>query len=103
MPNVRVTIEAFIDEYQPGIVECSLQDVHGKVWKFIEKVPVVSLEDLWSDSEYPRTGAVECKVLRRDPDSRGLPTITIQTIESVEGNAVFEVFEDQLEGEGGKG
>jgi len=45
MSAVRVTIAAFIDEYQPGSVECSLVDVHGRTWKFNEKVPVVSSED----------------------------------------------------------
>ena len=87
-------------EWQPGIVECSLRDVRGRTWKFIEKVPVVSLEDLWSDSEYPRRGATACKVVGRDFDSSGRQIVMIQTIESVEGNPVFEVFADQLEEDG---
>jgi hypothetical protein len=53
MPAVRMTISKFIDERFPGWVECHLVDVHGRIWKFHEKVPVISTEDLWSDSEYP--------------------------------------------------
>jgi hypothetical protein len=102
MPNVRVTIEAFVDEGFPGFVECSLLDVQGRTWKFIEKVPVVSLEDLWTDSEYPRQGIVCCTVVERRSDSTGRQVVTIDTtkpwgIESTDGNTVFEVFADQLE------
>src|ERR1700722_2651927 len=45
-----------VDEWQPGFVECSLRDAQGRTWKSIEKVPVVTTEALWSDSEYPRPG-----------------------------------------------
>jgi hypothetical protein len=97
MTAVRVSITAFIDEYQPGIVECCLADVHGHTWKFHEKVPVVSAEDLWIDSEYPQPGSIECKVLESKRSPSGQQILIIQTIESVEGVTVFEIFAEQLE------
>jgi hypothetical protein len=102
MPNIKVTIEAFVDENFPGFVECSLLDVHGRIWKFLEKVPVVSQEDIWSDSEYPRQGVIACTIVERSSDSSGRPVAKVDTakpwgIESTEGNTIFEIFADQLE------
>jgi hypothetical protein len=97
MTSVRVTIVAFIDEYQPGIVECCLMDVRGRTWKFHEKIPVVSAKDLWTDSEYPQPGSFECRVLESKRDPSGRQILTIETIECLEGSTVFDVFAEQLE------
>ena len=56
MPSVRVTIPRFVDNYQPGIVECLLVDVHRRTWEFIVKVPIVTAEDLGPESRYPKAG-----------------------------------------------
>jgi hypothetical protein len=102
MLSVRVTIAGFIDEHQPGWVECLLVDVHGRTWKIHEKIPVVSSEDLTADSKYPKQGIVGCTVLARTANATGREVVTIGTerpwgIESIEGNTVFEVFAEQLE------
>jgi len=102
MASVQVTISRFVDEYQPGIVECWLEDVYGRRWKFIEKIPYVSAEDLWTESEYPRPGAIACTVLRRTADNSRRYVVTVDTskpyfVESVDGCTVFEVFAEQLE------
>lgn len=102
MLAVRVTISKFVDEIQPGWVECLLVDVSGQAWKFRVKVPVVSTESLWSDSQYPKPGLIPCSVLRRNADRAGRQIVTIDTstpylIESTDGVAVFDVFEEQLE------
>ena len=78
------------------------EDVDGRQWKFHEKVPVVSAEDLWTDSEYPRTCAIACTVLQRKAHASRRYVATIDTgspwgIESVERCTVFEVFAEQLE------
>jgi hypothetical protein len=104
MLAVRIAISRFTNEHFPGWVECLLVDVHGRTWKFVEKVPVVSTEDLWSDSEYPREGVIACTVLASKVDEQGRQVLTIDTrapyyIESVDGATVFEVFADQLSGD----
>jgi hypothetical protein len=63
MPRLRVLIVRFVDEYQPGIVECQFRDADGKMHSIVGKVPYFTGEDLWSDSEYPQPGTVECQVL----------------------------------------
>lgn len=45
MATVSVQIVRFVDDYQPGIVECQLLDAEGAVHFFIEKVPIVAAED----------------------------------------------------------
>jgi hypothetical protein len=103
MTSVRVTIAAFVDEGFPGWVECWLVDVDGHIWKFHEKVPIVTAKQLWTDSEYPQPGWIACTVLQSKPDPSGRLVLTIDTnspwaVESVEGTTVFEVFAEQLEG-----
>jgi hypothetical protein len=103
MRAVLVTITRFTDEHFPGFVECELVDVAGRTWKFEEKVPIVSSEDLWTDSKYPKKGFIACNVLRRGEDAAGRKVVTVETspwgIESVEGATVFDLFAEQLEGD----
>ncbi len=104
MIAVRVTISRFVDESFPGWVECWLEDIHGRIWKFNVKVPVVSAEDLWIDSEYPRPASLACTVLERKSDSTGRQIVMIDTnmpwaVESIDGVAVFDLLADQLEGD----
>jgi hypothetical protein len=103
MAAVRATISKFIDESQPGLVECWFEDSQGRIWEFHEKVPIVSTDDLWVDSEYPRPCAIACTILEHKSDSVGRGIAVIDTsrpwgIESTEGTTVFEVFAEQLEG-----
>jgi hypothetical protein len=46
MPFLRVEIVDFVDEYQPGIVQCAFRDAHGKQHTFVEKIPRVTNRDL---------------------------------------------------------
>ena len=72
MPSLRVQIVRFVDEEpQPGIVESQFSDAHGKVHSIINKMPMFANEVLWSDSEYPQPGLMECCVLERISDSGG--------------------------------
>jgi hypothetical protein len=102
MLAVRVTIAGFIDEQQPGWVECNLVDAHGKTWKFNEKAPVVSNENLRSDSEYPKQGSIVCTALHRQVDGAGRLVVTVDMIspwgiESTDGSTIFDVYAEQIE------
>jgi hypothetical protein len=63
MVAIKVTIDRFIDEDQPGRVACSFVDAAGVLHLFEEKVPVVSDEDLDPKSEYPRPGVIGCEMI----------------------------------------
>jgi hypothetical protein len=72
MPSLRVQIVRFVDEEpQPGIVESQFRDAQGELHSIIDKVPLFTSADLWSDSDYPQPGFIECRVLERKPGAGG--------------------------------
>lgn len=68
MPSVRIDIVRYTDDWPPGFVECHLTDRSGRVWSFVEKVPIVNTEYLDAESGYPRPGLISCIVLGREGD-----------------------------------
>lgn len=101
MVYVVVEITRFVDEHQPGFVECQLVDAYGKVHTFLEKGPVVSDRNLWNDSQYPCVGSIACEVVQefQDPDGRLLASINTGRpfgIESSSGETKFVVLPSQL-------
>jgi len=82
-------------------LECSITDARGAKHLFVEKVPVVTLEDLTETSTYPRRGVIACDVLRRWRDSNDREIVTIDTnkpwgIESTDGQTQFDVLVSTL-------
>ena len=65
MNAVGIELRRYVDDSQPGFVECWLTDANGREWSFVEKVPVVSTEDLDVGSNYPRPGIIACEVIER--------------------------------------
>lgn len=101
MTCLRVDIVAFVDESFPGFVRCAFVDADGKRDTFIEKVPVVTTQALWSDSNYPQPGVVPCERSEglQDGTNRGLVRISIGAGDSMDSpsySAQFIVFESQL-------
>jgi hypothetical protein len=95
MPSLRVQIVRFVDEYQPGIVECQFRDALGEVHRMIDKLPIFTDANLWSDSDYPQPGLAECMVLERMLDS-GRNLARIRSLETTEGKSEFVVSEADL-------
>ena|ERR1700680_5349765 len=102
MLGIKVTIVRYIsDEPQPGIVECQLEDAHGRRWSFVEKTVIVSSEHLDAQTIYPQRGVVAGEVIHRSIDAAGREVICINTerpwhVESVEGVTQFEVLPESL-------
>lgn len=101
MPAVRVEIVRYVSPDNPGWVELRLLDASGVEHRFIEKVPVISLEDLTPDTPYPRPGVIACAVVARRREPGGREVVTVDTeapwgVESTEGLARFEVLATQL-------
>ena len=100
MTGIKVQITRFVDAGQPGFVECQFTDAHNKTWSIIEKLPIVTSADLWSDSIYPQPGVIGCDVVKRFKDAAG-EIIAVNTeepygIETLDGVAQFEVRPDLL-------
>ena len=101
MPSIQVSIIRFVDEHQPGFVEAEFADADGTNHTLVDKAPVFSLEELWSDSVYPQPGLARCEVLARSQDSQGrkLARVTIAKPDSLEwtrGLSEFVVLESQI-------
>ena len=101
MPSLTVQISRFVDEHQPGFVECVLIDVHGQSHIFIEKVPIVTTESLCSTSSYPCLGSIDCDVESEWQDETGHSVSRVNTerpwgVESISGTSSFEVSSSQL-------
>ncbi len=93
---VRVKIVRFVAPDQPGWVECELVDVHGRRWKFREKVPVVTTAALTENAPYPQPGVFACELIRQEGNVIVVDTERPDGIESVEGQTLFEVMESSL-------
>lgn len=96
MHFLSVQIVRFADSYQPGWVECVFVDAARHIHTIIEKVPVVTAEDLDADSRYPTIGSVPCEVLERYQDEAGQELVCVSTagpadIETQEGLSKFTV------------
>lgn len=99
--TLQVQVERFVDDHQPGFVACVLIDADGRRHEFIEKGPVVSDANLWSDSLYPQAGFLGCCIEREWTDNAGRRLVRVNTeepwaIESVAGETVFTVCEPQI-------
>lgn len=100
MLGVHVEICRYVDDSQPGWVECVLTDAHGVVWRFIEKVPVVTTADLSCNSEYPQPGVVACEVVDRKTSGQS-DLLVIDTelpwgVAATSGESRFVVHQSQI-------
>jgi hypothetical protein len=102
MQGIKVTIVRYVsDNPQPGIVECQLEDAHGRRWSIVEKTAVVSVKDLDAQTTYPQQGFVACAIVGRSFDSAGREVVRIDAglpwgVESVEGVTQFDVLPESL-------
>ncbi len=99
-PKIKVEITRFVDASQPGFVECRLVDASGSEFLFVEKVPVVTLEDLNANSSYPRQGIVACRIVeKKRVDNREVFRVNTEEpwgVESTTGEVEFDIFPEQL-------
>jgi len=99
--DLAVQIVRFVNDHQPGVVECEFTDATGRRHIIIDKVPIFTCEILDAGSKYPRPGKARCMVLNRSRDARGRELVSISSahpdgIESNQGLSQFIVVNDQV-------
>ncbi len=99
--DLAVQIVRFVEDYQPGIVECEFTDAAGQPHRLIDKAAIFTTATLSANSIYPQPGAVRCSLLRDWQDKSGRRLLTISTaepfsIETGEGLTEFNVLPSQL-------
>jgi hypothetical protein len=77
-------------------LRCHLTDTHGRLWSYVEKVPVVTTAALDASSAYRQPGVIACEVVGRASGVTHIDTNRPWAIESVEGETRFEVLEGTL-------
>jgi hypothetical protein len=102
MTGIRVEIRRYVDDGFPGVVECWLTDADDREWCIIEKVPVVTLEELDARSPYPRPGIIACRVIERRVGADGREVVVVDTeepwhVEATTGETRFVIRPEQLE------
>lgn len=98
---IKVSISGWVDDYQPGFVECRFDDRYGNTWRFVVKMPYVTVAELGPDSCYPCPGELPCHVTSRSHDASGRRVVWIATdwpysVAPIDGTTRFEVFEEQM-------
>lgn len=99
MHYIEVKIVRFVEETQPGVVECELVDACGCRHTLVDKVPIFTDKMLWWDSAYPQPGVAQCDVLARleDDGGRKLVRVGLPYIrETSTENAEFVLHESQI-------
>lgn len=101
MIGIRVSITRCVRDDQPGFVECEFCDAHGRLHRFIDKVPVVATGEIDAASTYPQPGVIACCVVTRQIDKSGIEMIGVDTtapwdVESTDGATCFDVTAVQL-------
>ncbi len=99
--GVSVEIVRFVDNHQPGWVECRLIDAWGNKHSFREKFPVVSTTTLDEGRDYPQPGLIGCQIIKEWQDDQARKIVTIDTelpwhIESKTSKTCFDVLPEQL-------
>ena len=97
---LRVEITRWVDDADPGFVECRPVDTAGTAHFFIEKVPVVTTSPMDAKSDFPQPGSIACRIIERREQS-GRVVIVVDTqhpwdVESTLGEHRFMVFDDQV-------
>jgi hypothetical protein len=98
---LSIQIERFVNDHQPGFVECRLVDVFGRSHLFVEKVPVVTTAHLGPGSTYPCAGQIACEVESASNDAQGRKLLQVNTgrpwgVESTGGVSSFWVLSAQV-------
>jgi hypothetical protein len=91
VPAIQIEIVRFVDDGVPGWVEFHLTDANGRLWTFIEKVPVISQVELDAQSVYPQPGFIACEILAKNADVVTVDTQRPWGIESTDGQTQFDV------------
>ena len=95
MPEIQIEITRCVDEASPGFVEFELVDALGERHRFVDKVPVVTEQQLDASCSYPVTEWVQCEVIGEvegaSPGRLRIDTSRPWGLESIEGRSEFEV------------
>jgi hypothetical protein len=97
MKALKIDILAYTSDWQPGWVQCHFQDAYGKDWYFEEKVPVVTIERLDENSQYPTQTVIPVEILETfQQNDLDICKIELYYDIEVEGSNIFDIKAENL-------
>ncbi len=101
MIAIKIIIVRFIDDHQPGFVECTFKDAWNVEHIIREKIPIVTDKKLDINSTYPLEGIIACKHIKKWVDDKGRTLFTVNTdkpwgVQTVDGKTEFDLCLEQL-------
>jgi len=102
MAHILAQIVRWVSDDFPGVVECRFADRFGREWAIIEKLPILSVADLRSNSRFPQPALIACKVIAKHQDDAGreiveVTTMTPWAITATDGTSSFQLYAEQLQ------
>ena len=99
---IRAEVIRWVSDDFPAIVECRFTDRFGRVWAVVEKLPVLTVADLRSDSQFPQPALIACEIVARRQDDVGREMADVTTeapwgIEATDGTTSFQLYTEQLQ------
>ena len=95
---LRCEAIAWVAEDWPGWVRVRLIDADGRVWFFVDKVPIFFADnDIFPGTSLPRPAFVRCYVLGQQEDQMLVVSTAPDQVEAEDGTTQFRVRPDQLE------
>lgn len=98
---LKVQVVRYVDNGFPGWVESEFIDAEGRRHEFVEKVPIISDEQIGPEDIYPRNGRIRCEILEQWRDAKDRDLVRVNTlvpdaVETTEGASEFVVYPSQV-------
>ncbi|MFG3422086.1 hypothetical protein [Micromonospora sp. NPDC048063] len=95
---LRCEAIAWVDEDWPGWVRVRLVDADGRIWFFVDKVPIFFVDDdIFPGAALPRPAFVRCHVVGQQEDQILVVSTAPDHVEAEDGTTQFRVRPNQLE------
>lgn len=96
MVFLKVRIEKYVSFDQPGFVLCTFNDIDGKQWKIIEKIPILTSKG-FLEGILPIEGFyIAGEIISEDDNTVCVNTSKPWGIETEDGKTIFSVFRHQI-------
>ncbi|MFA7417114.1 MAG: hypothetical protein WCZ19_01095 [Acholeplasma sp.] len=93
---LKVRVEKYISYEQPGFVLCTFNDVNGRKWRIVEKVPVLTAKNFQEDSLPIEGFYVAGEILSEEDNIISFSISKPWGIETDDRETKFKIFRYQI-------
>jgi hypothetical protein len=101
MLGIRAEIRRYVDDSFPGWIECAFSDASGTEHTVLEKVPILTTENIVPTSAFPRPCVIACTLVEESVGDQDRKVLLVDTgapwgVESTAGLTKFHVLREQV-------